>query len=105
MIILRIPSDSDRVRDNDRDPFLVISHVCLDVPRVAVVKQTKSYDIKMCRDHSSALRFAHELDSWLRQIDDCGYIDPTNTDSIDKYLQDAFDYAAQCTLSRSQYRP
>ena len=59
----------------------------------------------MCRDQSTASFFAHEFDSWLQQIDDCGHIYPTNIDSIDQSLQEAFDHAAQCTLSRSQYRP
>ena len=51
------------------------------------------------------MHLAHEIDSWLQQIDDCGHIDPTHIDSILKSLEKAFDHAAQCTLSRSQYRP
>ena len=85
--------------------FLVISRVCLDVLRVAVVKQKVPYNVKMCREPSTALLFAHEFDSWFQQIDDCVHIDSTNIDSIDKCLQEAFNHAAQQILSRTQYRP
>ena len=85
--------------------FLVISHIFLDVQRVVIVIQKVPYNVKMCRDQSTALLFAHEFDSWLQQIDDCGHIDPTNIDSIDQSLHEVFSYAAQYTISRSQYRP
>ena len=84
--------------------FLVSTVVCLNVPRVAVAKKKAPFDAKMCSDHTIAMSFAHEFDSWLQQVENCGHFDSTNIDAVDQSLQEAFDHAAQSTLCRTQYQ-
>ena len=74
--------------------FLVMSHVRLNVPRIAAQKKKAQFDARICRDHSIALHFAHQYDTLIQQLADWRHLNSCNIDSLDKSMEEAFDHAS-----------
>ena len=81
---------SDRLAVLSSHHFLVISRVCIDIPKTEPRERAAVPDFKACHHVDTALTFASEVHHWMQQLDANDWIDHRDISSFNNSLNEAF---------------